>query len=92
MFTPLEKTSDVLYNGQVTEMEDNVYVVGSLDLVVILAASFHLSFPNGFFATPTLSVKTNVCFASEHIKQRVKVGEKVVFALDSIFLNQIMVG
>ena len=42
--------------------------------------------------TLTLSVKTNVCFVIEYLKRCVKVGEKVVFNLDLMFLHLIMVG
>ena len=54
----------------------NVNVVDALDLVVPLVTPFHHSLPNGFSVTLTLSVKTNVCFFIDNLKQGVIVGEK----------------
>ena len=52
-----------------------------------MATAFHNSLPTGFHAK--LSSPVN---AMEHLKRGVKIGDKVVFDLESIFLRLLVVG
>jgi hypothetical protein len=85
---PLEIDSDVLYNihnGQVAPTMVNV--ADSLALGTPMATAFRNSLPTGFHAKLSSPVNT-----MEHLKRGIKIGDKVVFNLESIFLRLIMVG
>ena len=79
---PLEIESDVLYNivnGQVAPAVVNVSDALSLD--------FRKSLPAGFHTKISSPVKT-----MEKLKHRIKIGDQVVFDLESIFLRLQLVG
>ena len=85
---PLDTESDVLYNvhnGQVAPTIVNVS--DSLAFGGTMATAFQNSLPTGFHAK--LSSPVNII---EHLKRGVKIGDKVVFDLESIFLRLLVVG
>ncbi len=85
---PLETDSNVLYNifnGQVAPSVVNV--ADSLALGAPMATAFRNSLPTGFHAKLSSPVNT-----MEHLKRGIKIGDKVVFDLESIFLRLLMVG
>ena len=85
---PLSVESDVIYNivnGQVAPEQvnvDNALVIGEK-----MANSFQNSLPSGFHSKISCPVKT-----MEHLKRGMKVGGKVVFDLETIFLRLLIVG
>ena len=81
-------TESVLYNihnGQVSPRMVNVS--DSLALSGTMATGFHNSLPTRFHAKLNSPVNT-----MEHLKRGVKIGDKVVFDLESIFLRLLVVG
>ena len=85
---PLTVNSPSLYNivnGQVAS--DNINVNKALVIGKKMAVSFQQSLPNGFHSKISTPVKT-----MELLKQGVKVGSKIVYDLEGIFLRLLMVG
>ena len=84
---PLEIESDVLYNmlnGQVASAVVNVS--DALSLGSLMVTDFRKSLPAGFHAKLSSSVKT-----MEKLKHGIKIGDQVVFDLESIFLRLLLV-
>ena len=85
---PLEIESDVLYNivnGQVAPAVVNVS--DALSLGALMVTDFGKSLPAGFHAKLSSPVKT-----MEKLKHGIKIGDQVVFDLESIFLRLLLVG
>ena len=85
---PLGIESDVLYNivnGQVAPVVVNVS--GALALGALMVTDFRKSLPAGFHAKLCSPVKT-----MEKLKHGIKMGDQVVFDLESIFLRLLLVG
>ena len=85
---PLEIESDVLYNivnGQVAPAVVNVS--DTLSLGALMVTDFRKSLPAGFLAKLSSPVKT-----MEKLKHGIKIGDQVVFDLESIFLRLLLVG
>ena len=85
---PLETDNDKLYNifnGQVAPTKVNV--ADSLSFGEPMVAAFRNALPGGFYSKLTSPVNT-----IEHLKKGVKIGDKVVFDLESIFLRLLIVG
>ena len=85
---PLDTESDILYNihnGQVAPTIVNVS--DSLAFGGTMATAFQNSLPTGFHAKLSSPVNT-----FEHLKRGVKIGDKVVFDLESIFLRLLVDG
>ena len=85
---PLDTESDVLnniHNGQVAPTIVNVS--DSLAFGGTMATAFQNSLPTGFYAKLSSPVNT-----IEHLKRGVKIGDTVVFDLESIFLRLLVVG
>ena len=85
---PLEIESDVLYNivnGQVSPAVVNVS--DALSLGALMVTDFRKSLPVGFHAKLSSPVKT-----MEKLKHVIKIGDQVVFDLESIFLRLLLVG
>ena len=84
---PLTIDSPVLYNiinGQIAQEEINV--VEAVNIGEKMAKAFKNSLPIGFHAKISTPVKT-----MEKLKQGIKVGEKIVFDLEAIFFNFLMI-
>lgn len=89
MSHPLEYQSQYLYNianGQFASPEINVNVAESVDIGE-MSAQFQKSLPAGFHSPISTSIKT-----MEHIKKGVKVEDKTIFDLETIFLRLLTVG
>ena len=85
---PLEIESDVLYNivnGQVAPAVVNVS--DTLSLGALMVIDFRKSLPAGFLAKLSSPVKP-----MEKLKHGIKIGDQVVFYLESIFLRLLLVG
>ena len=85
---PLEIESDVLYNivnGQVAPAVVNVS--DALSLGALMVTDFRKSLPAGFHTKISSPVKT-----MEKLKHGIKIGDQVVFDLESIFLRLLLVG
>ena len=85
---PMEIESDVLYNivnGQVAPAVVNVS--DALSLGALMVTDFRKSLPAGFHAKLSSPVKT-----MEKLKHGIKIGDQVVFDLESIFLRLLLVG
>lgn len=90
MSHPLEHPSTHLYNianGRFAPPEAEVNVSESVDLGERMATEFRASLPTGFHATISSPIKT-----MEHIKKGLKVGDKTIFDLETIFLRLLTVG
>ena len=72
-------------NGQVAPT--NVNVADSLSFGDPMVAAFRKALPGGFYSKLTSPVNT-----MEHLKEGIKIGDKVVFDLESIFLRLLIVG
>ena len=84
----LDVDSNALYNianGQVAP--DDVNVPDAMRIGEQMVASFEKSLPEGFHGKISIPVKT-----MEKLKQGIKVGDKIVFDLDAIFLRLLLVG
>ena len=80
--------NDVLYNivnGKVAPAVVNVS--DALALGALMVTDFRKSLPAGFHAKLSSPVKT-----MEKLKHRIKIGDQVVFDLESIFLRLLLVG
>ena len=85
---PLAIESDVLYNivnGQVAPAVVNVS--DALSLGALMVTDFRKSLPAGFHTKISSPVKT-----MEKLKHGIKIGDQVVFDLESIFLRLLLVG
>ena len=85
---PLEIESDVLcniVNGQVAPAVVNVS--DALSLGALMVTDFRKSLPAGFHTKISSPVKT-----MEKLKHGIKIGDQVVFDLESIFLRLLLVG
>ena len=86
----LENQSPHLYNianGIFRPPEAEVNVAESVDIGQRMAAQFWASLPTGFHATVSSFIKT-----MEHIKKGVKMGDKKIFNLETIFFKLVTVG
>ena len=90
MSHPLENQSPHLYNianGRFTSFETEMNIAKSVDIGETMAAQSWTSLPTGFHDVISSSIKT-----VEHIKKGVKVGDKTIFDLETIFLRLLTVG
>ena len=90
MSHPLENQSPHLYNianGRFAPPEAEVNVAESVDIGEKMAAQFQTSLPTGFHAPISSCIKT-----MEHIKKGMKVGDKTIFELETIFFRLLTVG
>ena len=89
---PLKTDNDDLYNifsGQValTTVNGPVNVAISLSFGEPMVAACRNTLPSGLYSKLTSPVNT-----MEHLKKGVKIGDKVVFDLESIFFRLLIVG
>ena len=88
---PLDTESDVLYNIHNSQVYPTMFSVSdSLALDGTMATAFRNTLPTGFhgkFSSPLGPVNT-----MKHLKRDIRIGDKVVFDLKSIFLSLLVVG
>ncbi|MEE8115221.1 MAG: hypothetical protein V3T23_12820, partial [Nitrososphaerales archaeon] len=87
---PLENHSPHLYNianGRIAPREAEVNVEDSVVIGQKMVAEFHASLPGGFHATISCPIKT-----MEHLQKGVKIGDKTIFDLETIFLRLLTIG
>ena len=90
MSHPLENQSPHLYNianGAYPSDGLEINVDESVAIGCRMASMFRTSLPTGFHATISSPIKT-----MEHMKKGVKVGEKTIFDLETIFLRLLTIG
>ena len=90
MSHPQENQSPQLYNianGKICPSDTGVNVAESVDIGEKMVSEFRTSLPSGFHATISSPIKT-----MEHIQKGVKVGDKMIIDLETIFLRLLAVG
>ena len=90
MSHPLTNQSPHLYNianGGFAPPEAEINVSDSANIGERMASEFKVSLPTGFHTTISKHIKT-----MEHTKKGVKVGDKTIFDLQTIFLRLLTIG
>lgn len=90
MSHPLEDQSPHLYNianGSFAPPESQINVAESVSIGKKIVSEFRASLPSGFHATILSPLKT-----MENLKKGVKVGDKTIFNLETIFLRLLTIG